>query len=138
LAAGADLGDGDSRARLGSVSQSGSASLGASRGMTVSASWLSGSPTSSVSSRAEIGAKDASVCMRPPWFVVPSPFAPARQPLLYKEGENRANQADVRFVVRSITSAMTLHRGHAIETAVAVARVRPPPPGRRRHGRRET
>src|SRR5438874_7176788 len=46
-------------------------------------------------------------------------------PLLYKEGENRANQADVRFVVRSITSAMTLHRGHATQTVVAVEWVRP-------------
>jgi len=63
------------------------------------------------------------------------------QPLLYKEGENCANQADARFVVRSITSAMTLHGGHATQTAVAVERVGPatalrlralpcsPPPG---------
>src|SRR5438105_2629908 len=46
-------------------------------------------------------------------------------PSYIKEGENRANQADVRLVVRSITRAMTLHRGHATQTAVAVERVRP-------------
>ena len=37
----------------------------------------------------------------------------------------RANHADAPVVVRSITSAMTLHRGHATQTAVAVERVRP-------------
>src|SRR6267143_1889336 len=77
------------------------AALGASRGMTVSAPWLSGSPTSSASSRAEIGVTDASVCMRPPWCgcgrsarVASGCDSRSHTPSYIRRQENRANQAD--------------------------------------------
>src|SRR5207253_10361980 len=101
----------------------------------VSPPWLSSSPTSSASSRAEIGATDASVgslvCCR---FTL---CAGASAPPI-KEGENGANQADVGFGGSVNHECDDIAPGARHPDGRPWSGCGPRPRGRPRHGRRET